>query len=208
MTMFLFGRKLGFLFIAAMLVVGFSAAGIYAQEKVAPNQETEIKTLISQLYQTPWSGAEIVASPMEWDFGLTEPMTRILEIGQPAQDALLEKVGDPAIKAQVIFLLGGVGDEKSIAPIIDAMISAADYSKTPEAEKINQSANLALTNITVADVIWHHGGGIAVTKCPRTEKECWAKWWKVNKKTFTVKGITQSRRYSNYPGYGIYQGLN
>jgi hypothetical protein len=56
----------------------------------------------------------------------------------------------------------------------------------------------------VADVIWHHGGGIVIERCPANPRECWSKWWKKNKSTFSVKGITQSRGYSNYPNYGIY----
>jgi hypothetical protein len=145
---------------------------------------------------------------MEWDFGLSEPMSKILEIGQPAQAALLKEIDDSQTKAQVIFLLGGVGDEKAVEPIIDAMIPEPAISTTPDAALINASANLALTNITVADVIWNHGGGIVVDRCPQNPKQCWTQWWEKNKRSFSVKTITQSRRYSNYPGYGIYKGKN
>ena len=132
-------------------------------------------------------------------------MRKILEIGAPAQDALIEKIGDPQIKDQIIILLGGVGDERAVEPIINAMISKDKIKTTRDAEKINLSANLALTNITVSEVIWHHGGGIEVRKCPDSPKECWEDWWNKNRSSFTVKGITQSRRYVNYPNYGIYQ---
>ena len=87
-------------------------------------------------------------------------MRRILEIGAPAQDALLENVNDPLIKDQIIILLGGVGDERSVGPIIKSMIRKKDHKSTPNSEQINLAANIALTNITVADVIWHHGGGV------------------------------------------------
>jgi len=131
-------------------------------------------------------------------------MQKILEIGSPAQELLLERINDSQIKDQVIILLGGIGDERAVATVIGAMVE----NKTmfmPNGDRINLSLNLALTNITVADVIWHHGGGIEIRKCPDNPKRCWVKWWKKNKATFTVKGIKQSRRYSNYPNYGIYR---
>ena len=31
------------------------------------------------------------------------------------------------------------------------------------------------------------------------------KWWKKNAGNFAVRSITLSRRYSNYPNYGIYK---
>jgi len=192
------------IFICLAAVLAFSI-NVFAQK----NENVEIKTLISQLYQNPWAGAaRIGESPTIWEFGLTEPMKKILDAGQKAQPDLLEEVNNPEIKNQIIFLLGGVGDEKAVEPIINAMISESKFSKNPQAEKINQSANLALTNITVADVIWHHGGGIVIDKCRENAKECWEKWWKENKKSFAVKNITQSRSYSNYPGYGIYGSKN
>jgi len=132
-------------------------------------------------------------------------MLEILKIGSPAQEALLPYLKDKSIKDQVIILLGGVGDERTVSPIIDAMIAEKDTKTVPKAKQINRAANLALTNITVADVIWHHGGGIVIERCSNNSKECWSKWWKKNKHTFSVKGITQSRDYSNYPNYGIYR---
>lgn len=201
----IFYRK-SFYFWAGLILIISLNTGIYSQENQPGNQETEVKTLISQLYQNTWVGAGNYSTPTFWEFGFTEPMTEILEIGSPAQDYLLEEINNPSIKDQIIILLGGVGDEKSVEPIIEAMISKKDIRKISNAKKINLSANLALTNITVANVIWHHGGGIMITRCPDNPKECWEDWWKKNKSNFSVKTITQSRRYSNYPGYGIYKG--
>ena len=186
--------------IVVMLVV---STNLFSQ-KQETSKDVATQTLISELYTHPWAGAENNCSPMCWDFQFTQPMQKILEIGSAAQDALLENLDNKAIKDQTIILLGGVGDERAIAPIIKAMIAKNSIKKTPNAERINLSANLALTNISVSEVIWHHGGGIEVRRCPDNPKECWQKWWKKNKSTFTVEGITQSRNYSNYPGYGIY----
>ncbi len=132
-------------------------------------------------------------------------MRRILEIGSPAQEALIENIKDTLIKDQIIILLGGVGDERSIGPIVNAMIGKKDLKSTPHSEQINLAANIALTNITVADVIWHHGGGIVQIDPPEDSKERWMKWWNKNKGNFAVKSITDSRNYSNYPNYGIYK---
>ena len=188
--------------IAIFVMLVFST-NLFSQEQKT-SKDVETRTLISELYTHSWAGAENNCSPMCWDFQFTQPMQKILEIGSVAQDVLIENLDDVNIKDQVIILLGGVGDERAVAPIIKAMIAKNSIKKTPNAERINLSANLALTNITVSEVIWHHGGGIEVRRCPDNPKECWQEWWKKNKSTFTVKGITQSRNYSNYPGYGIY----
>jgi len=190
------------LILQAILLV--ASTSVYLQER-HNSQGAEIRGLIAELYTHPWSGAENRCSPMCWDFHFTEPMQELLKIGSPAQELLLERIDDPQIKDQIIILLGGVGDERAVAPIIRAMVAKDRVAWAPNAERINLSANLALTNITVADVIWHHGGGIEVRQCPDNPKECWAAWWKKNKAAFAVKGIKQSRRYSNYPNYGIYR---
>lgn len=190
--------------IATVLIVLALAVSAFPQEQKG-SRNAEVQNLIAELYAHPWAGAENSCSPMCWDFHFTEPMLQILEIGAPAQDALIEKLNHPVIKDQVIILLGGLGDERAVGPIIDAMVAKDEVAFTPNAERINLAAMLALTNITVAEVIWHHGGGIEVRRCPENPKECWAEWWKNNKATFKVKGIKQSRRYSNYPNYGIYR---
>jgi hypothetical protein len=181
--------------VLAVMLIPFSQA----------QQSSDVQNLIAELYTHTWSGAENSCSPMCWNFHFTPPMLKLLKLGPQAQEALIEKLNDSAIKDQVIILLGGIGDELAVGPIINAMISKDDMGFTPNAERINLAANLALTNITVADVIWHHGGGIEVRRCPNNPKECWAVWWEKNQATFTVKGIKQSRRYSNYPNYGIYR---
>jgi len=184
--------------VLALILIAFS------QERQS-SKNSDVQDLLGTLYAHPWRGAENRCSPMCWDYQFTRPMLKILKLGPLAQEPLLEKLNDPTIKDQVIILLGGLGDEHAVGPIINAMIANEDVAFTPVAERINLAANLALTNITVADVIWHHGGGIEVRRCPENPKECWAEWWDKNKATFTVKGINQSRRYSNYPNYGIYR---
>lgn len=168
-------------------------------------RQPEVRELITELRKHPWPGPRPVAIPLEWDFQFTEPMLKILEAGPSAQNALIEGLRDPAIKAQAIILLGGVGDERAVGPIIDAMVGGGNPKSSPLREQINLSANIALTNITAADVIWHHGGGVVDTKPPADSKKRWERWWKKNKDTFTVKDSTRDRRYSNYPNYGVYK---
>ena len=131
-------------------------------------------------------------------------MLEILQAGPSAQDILLEYVDDPQIRDQIIILLGGVGDQKAVGPIIHAMAHSPKARTSAYAKKVNLAANLALTNITVSDVIWHHGGGATIERCPDDPKSCWQAWWIKNKETFDV-AKTVSRNYSNYPDYGIYQ---
>jgi hypothetical protein len=176
---------------------------------LAPGQESvsnvQLQNLIAELYTHPWEGADNSCSPMCWSFHYTPPMLKIIEIGPAAQNALLAKLNDPAIKDQAIILLGGLGDERAVGPIIDAMVGKDEIAVTANAQKINLAAMLALTNLTVAEVTWHRGGGIEVRKCSANPKECWTDWWHNNQATFTVQEIKQSRRYSNYPNYGIYK---
>lgn len=194
--------------VVAVATLLFTAPiGAFTPSPVAAvNQSDRIDQLIAALYTRRWPGAGIVAEPMTWTFNFTEPMQALLDMGPAAQGALLEKLGDATIQDQVIILLGGVGDEQAVGPIIEAMARAADLPPG-QREQIWLYGNAALTNITVADVIWHHGGGVIIDRCPNDPAGCWASWWRQRKATFRVKDITQSRRYANYPNYGIYRNL-
>jgi len=162
-----------------------------------------IEGLVAQLRVLPWRGPENHCSPMCWDFAFTDPMIQILQAGRGAQVVLLDHLSDPAIQDQVVMLLGGVGDETAIWPIINTLTDG-DHTRLDERSKhLNLVGNLALTNLTVSEVVWHHGGGITITRCPDTTRSCWSKWWLDRKDSFKV-GVGGDRLYSNYPNYGIY----
>jgi hypothetical protein len=173
--------------------------------------DREVRAAIEQLKSHPWSGPENHTSPTLWMFNFTSPILQILQAGPAAQDLLLQSLRDPEsldsknleFKNQIIILLGGVGDERAVEPIIQAM-SAENRSST-DARRTNLMANLALTNITQSEVIWGHGGGISLDSCPDDPKGCWLTWWTQNRAKFKVSTELLSRRYSNYPNYGIYQ---
>ena len=166
-----------------------------------PNQ---VRALIEELRLHPWAEPMNVANPTSWQFQFTPQMIKILQAGTAAQEVLLEYIRDPQIKDQIIILLGGVGNERAVAPIIDAMATSSEAHGNLYAHKVNLAANLALTNLTVSDVIWHHGGGMMIDACPDDPKSCWSEWWSAHSDTFEVSH-TPKRRYSNYPNYGIYQ---
>jgi len=186
-----------------LLIILFSAFQM-VQSAHAMGQDPNIPNLMRELHQNRWEGPYAVATPLQWDLQLTEPMRKLLDIGPPAQQYLIDNLKDAAIKDQVMILLGGIGDERAVEPIINAMVRQKDFKATSNSERINLAANIALTNITVADVIWHYGGGLVQTEPPKDSKERWMKWWKKNR-NFAVKTITHSRDYSNYPNYGIYK---
>jgi hypothetical protein len=188
------------LIFAIVLLSGFPVI----QSADVMGQDPNIPNLIRELRTHRWEGPYPIASPLQWDLQLTEPMRELLDIGPPAQRYLIDNLKNAAIKDQVIILLGGVGDERAVEPIINAMVRQKDLKSNPNSERINLAANIALTNITVADVIWHYGGGVVQTQPPKDSKERWMKWWKKNR-NFAVKTITHSRNYSNYPNYGIYK---
>ncbi len=178
-----------------------------AVDSIVQSQLTqeEIRALIEHLKFQQWTGPENYTNPSHWIFNFTDPMLRILQAGPAAQDSLLQYLGESDIKDQIIILLGGVGDEKAVEAIIRAMPDAEETRSGAGAKRINLVANLALTNITVSDVIWHHGGGISIDACPEAPKSCWYAWWIRNRDNFRASTSTTNRNYSNYPNYGIYR---
>jgi hypothetical protein len=177
---------------------------ICQKTKVLSATDADIEGWVDQLKSYSWEGPKNFTSPIHWTFSFTVPMRKILDAGSPAQHVLLRHLGDPEIKDQIIILLGGVGDAKSIEPIIESMAHRDDINANPEARKINLAANIALTNITAAEVIWHRGGGIPFERCPDDPKSCWSEWWIKNKDRIE-KEIDVDRRYVNYPNYGIHK---
>jgi len=176
--------------------------------------DREVRAAIEQLKSHPWIGPENETSPRHWMFNFTSPMLQILQAGPAAQDLLLQSLHNPELldpknfelENQIIILLGGVGDERAVGPIIQAM--AAENRSSPDAKRRNLIASLALTNITQSGVVFWHGGGIPgdpFDYCPDDPRGCWLAWWNQNRAKFKVSTESQSRRYSNYPNYGIYQ---
>jgi hypothetical protein len=166
--------------------------------------ESQIRRFIEQLRYDQWAEPKNRTNPTFWVFSFTRPMLQILQAGPAAQEVLLQYLDDPKIKDQIIILLGGLGDQKAILPIIHAMADRNEARDNNYARKVNLAANLALTNITVGDVIWHHGGGITRDACPDDPKSCWYTWWIQHADTFDISK-TVRRNYSNYPSYGVYQ---
>ncbi len=162
-----------------------------------------IEALVNQLKVVPWRGPENLCNPTCWNFAFTDPIIHILEAGIGAQDILLDHLRDPDIQDQVVMLLGGVGNENAIWPIIGTLMDGNESNLDDKTKRLNLIGNLALTNLTVSEVIWHHGGGITIDRCPTSAKSCWSQWWLQHKDTFRV-GAGGDRLYVNYPNYGIY----
>jgi hypothetical protein len=69
----------------------------------ATAKDQDVRSLIYELRSYRWEGPYATALPLQWDLRLTEPMRQILEIGSPAQEALLENITDPLIKIRSSF---------------------------------------------------------------------------------------------------------
>jgi len=189
--------------------------GIYGPERlnvlsITPDRldDREIRALVKQLSLHRWIGPVNRTSPTNWEFNFTAPMLQLLQAGPASQNLLLQylgdlKIGDRELKDQIIILLGGVGDEKAVEPIIRAM--STEGRSNADARRTNLIASLALTNITQSEVIWGHGGGNPYNSCPDDPKACWLTWWAQNRASFKVSSEPENRNYSNYPNYGIYQ---
>jgi len=161
-----------------------------------------IESLVNQLKVMPWPGPG--CGPRCWAFEFTDPMIQILQAGRGAQGVLLDHLNDQAIQDQIVMLLGGVGDESVIWPIIETLTDGNEASLDARSKRLNLIGNVALTNLTVSEIIWHHGGGITIQRCPDTVRSCWSKWWLERKDKFKV-GVGGDRDYTNYPNYGIYE---
>lgn len=164
--------------------------------------EKQLRTFVEQLRNDGWGIPKNISNPTFWLFDFTYPMKQIIQGGPAAEPVLLQYLNDPQITDQIVILLGAVGDEKAVEPIIHVIPEKGTTGE--QADKLRLVANLALTNITVSDVIWHHGGGIMVDHCPDDPKSCWSTWWSKNKSAFKIS-TAYPRNYSNYPDYGIYQ---
>jgi len=192
------------------------------ENRINQLEDRELRAAIEQLRLHPWAGPRNITSPTTWIFGFTDPMLQILQAGPAAQTVMLQTLRegmlegnefggsdkdrefkDREFKDQIIILLGGIGDERAVEPIIRAMSTGG--RSHGEARQTNQMANLALTNITQSEVIWGHGGGIPYNSCPDDPKACSLAWWAQNKTSFKVSSEIGTRNYSNYPNYGIYQ---
>jgi hypothetical protein len=187
-------------------ITGLATGRKIAVDSIVPAwvADGELLRLIEELRSSRWIGPENNSSPIHWAFNFTDSMLSILQAGLPAQDILMQHLGDREIMDQILILLGGVGDERVVESIIQAMPTAAEAYQSREAKRINRIANIALTNITVSEVIWHHGGGIPYERCTDDPKSCWQTWWAQNKDSFRVSLETLNRGYSNYPNYGVY----
>ena len=97
----------------------------------------------------------------------------------------------------------GVSDENAIWPIIETLTDGKEAMLDARSRRLNLIGNLALTNLTVSEVIWHHGGGFTIARCPDTVQSCWSQWWLEHREKFKV-GVGGDRLYVNYPNYGIY----
>jgi len=165
--------------------------------------EESIEGLVAQLRVVSWRGPENHCTPVCWDFAFTDPMIEILQSGRGAQGILLAHMKDQSIQDQIVMLLGGMGDEESIWPIIETLTDGSEVTIDRQAKRLNLIGNLALTNLTVSEVIWHHGGGVSFDQCGDMPRSCWSKWWLDRKNSFKVD-VGGDRIYTNYPNYGIY----
>ncbi|HWX40572.1 MAG TPA: hypothetical protein VN345_05425 [Blastocatellia bacterium] len=200
------------LWIGKTVFLGVPSMAINRSEGIATAAQSgssadEVERLLGEMSVLPYVGPYLtMVSPTVWELHFTRPMLRLLELGPAVQSHLLPRLSDPRIKDQVMMVLGGVGDEQAVGPIIEAMIPAAKAKLIPDSERINTCANLALTNLTQADVVWdHRAGGTIFLLCPNTPRECWAKWWEQNKRTFRTKDIHELRDYGYYPHKSRYQ---
>jgi hypothetical protein len=162
--------------------------------------EQAVDELVGRLKFFPWRGEPGQQCNRGcWnDFAFTDAMVEILQAGRMAQGALLRHLDDPSIQDQIVMLLGGVGDENVVEPIIEMLADGDDSELDERSRRLNLVGDVALMNLTVDEVL---GWG---SPCPNTLRTCWSKWWTGHKDRFKEDRIG-FRNTSTYPNYGMYE---
>ena len=108
--------------------------------------EEAIEELVKQLKVVPWRDPENYCRSLCWNFAFTDPMVQILQAGSGAQGILLDHVNDQGIQDQIVMLLGGVGDEKAIWPIIQTLTDGDDGKRQSRKHKLDERGILLTTD--------------------------------------------------------------
>jgi hypothetical protein len=167
----------------------------------------EAQRVVASLAQYDWKGATTISeSPVSWDFAVTPPMNQLLAAGADARPALLAELSNEKVLDQVLFLLGGVGDESSIDPILTAMGLAREKLSGERRERVLAAGSVALSNITGEPVVWWYCGGVVTRRCSLDPLDCWSTWWLANKARFRASDPTH-RKSRCRPGYGLYREM-
>jgi HEAT repeat protein len=103
--------------------------------------------LIQSLHKQPWPGATNICNPACWMFRFTAPMQALLDLGSDAQESLIKALTDEEIRDQAIILLGGIGDERAVTPIIEAMKSATSDPALDRRRRTLLAGNLASARV-------------------------------------------------------------
>ncbi len=190
------------------VVCAFAAVLMLAAAGSAQSRESfDAQRAVASLAQFEWKGAMTISeSPISWDFAVTPPMSQLLAAGADARPALQAELSNESILDQVLFLLGGVGDESSIDPILTAMGLAREKLSGERRERVLAAGSLALSNITGEPVVWWYSGGVVTRRCSDDPLDCWSAWWLANKASFRASDPVH-RESRCRPGYGLYREL-
>jgi hypothetical protein len=69
-------------------------------------------------------------------------MVQILQAGTGAQEVLLRHVRDQTIQDQILMLLGGIGNERAIWPIIETLTDGNEAANDARSNRLNLVGNL------------------------------------------------------------------
>lgn len=164
--------------------------------------EQELEEMVTRLTVVRWPGQPGQACNRGcWvDFAFTDAMVEILQAGRGAQSVLLQHLDDQSIEDQIVMLLGGIGDETAIPPIIERLTDGDKDALDKRSNRLNLVGNAALMNLTADDVEAFGTGSM----CSNTLRTCWSKWWVERKASFREDAIL-FRGFSSYPNYGMYE---
>jgi hypothetical protein len=114
----------------------------------------------------------------------SETMKKLIMLGDKARYRLEQCLVDPRIEDEVALVLGAIGNERSVALLIDAYPPFGQTVKNEANEYCGKAVNLtfALTYLTGHQIGRTRWG----TDCSPENRKLWTEWWAKEKGTFQV----------------------
>jgi HEAT repeat protein len=172
-------------------------------QKLARMDANDIDGLIKQLY-SPESRTRVTLAviPGGETLSFPLPVKRLIQLGAKARPAVQAKLGDPRVQNEVALILGAIGDESSVAALIDAYPRTARAKKSMVPKPPDDPMKLkiicftyALTYLTGQPIGRSRWG----TDCNPDNPQLWEEWWSRARKTFRVP--TEKYNASCFPHY-------
>jgi hypothetical protein len=166
--------------------------------------ENDVPGLIEQLYKPEntvrFYGTVIPGGEMLY---FSEPMEKLIILGEKARQPLVNRLGDQRIRNEVALILGAIGDEATV-PALIAVYPGIDAQAEKNAGKVKYEENLRIICMTFS-LTYLTGQPIGRSRygadCNPENQKRWKEWWESEKATFKVPIIKPNHTW--VPSYPI-----